>query len=743
MGFASMSEDITERYYGASPFFAGWGHHYTRGGRAPGEEQSPPAPLDRPRRIIRDLRRYFSTRAEELNRTPSGYWERHHANLDTLFEILQGVPELPADDGEAWSSLTGIEARLRHLFQANPVYGPLSPNVLDRVSDASRAIRSRCGVVERELDEFLANARSRPDDESGDEVVRTAVREFGEVRERLEAEQQELQRYFGRAEQVRDWGELFLSEYARLAVQAGNRAALQNLHRLRLNAQQERFVALDHDGAYRIQGASGSGKTIILIHRALRLAQENPTAQVRVFTVNRSLAELLREYVVPLVEGRVPRNLHIAAFYDFLVTVQRACGINDNRGLIDPLSGERIPASWREFYRHRGSKGPQNAFALPEVRDLVESLAGRAARIDPCEYLRDEVVYIQSAYRIRDRSQYLSEPRSGRGIPLVREYREAALKVLDAWEDWLKDGDLCDIDRLTLRAGMLFETQVQLDGVRAAVPTHHVLVDEVQDFSTQELRLLRRLVADPDGPNRFFLVGDLNQKVFAKQHVPKRAGFELTGRSRTLARNYRNTRQILTAAYRLVEEYPALADEQIEVAVPELSQYDGGRPVAFACRPVTHPVDILNLVGQCAGRRVAVVSENHALLARVRVEAERRRVRCYELYRVEDLDLWRKQPGGSLNAALVVSRLEAVKGFEFDVVIACDLSDGVVPRPGTPEEEHWREAAVLYAALTRARDQLVLTYVGKRSIFLDAMAEHVDFIDAGITEHLARALAAV
>jgi superfamily I DNA/RNA helicase len=58
-------------------------------------------------------------------------------------------------------------------------------------------------------------------------------------------------------------------------------------------------------------------------------------------------------------------------------------------------------------------------------------------------------------------------------------------------------------------------------------------------------------------------------------------------------------------------------------------------------------------------------------------------------------------------------------------VIACDLSEGMVPRPGTPPEEYWREAAVVYAALTRARDELVMTYVGEPSIFVKAMAGHV------------------
>ena len=54
---------------------------------------------------------------------------------------------------------------------------------------------------------------------------------------------------------------------------------------------------------------------------------------------------------------------------------------------------------------------------------------------------------------------------------------------------------------------------------------------------------------------------------------------------------------------------------------------------------------------------------------------------AYEIFRNEDLDRWRRQ-GDLMAAAVVVSRLEAVKGFEFDTVVLCDLSAGVVPRPG-------------------------------------------------------------
>ncbi len=130
------------------------------------------------------------------------------------------------------------------------------------------------------------------------------------------------------------------------------------------------------------------------------------------------------------------------------------------------------------------------------------------------------------------------------------------------------------------------------------------------------------------------------------------------------------------------------------------------------------------------------MSENDDLLAAVRKGANCLGMRCHERFRIEDLDLSRKQKVASVEADLVVSRLEAVKGFEFDTVIACDLSDGVVPRPGTPPEEHWRAAAGVYATLTRARNELILTYVGRPSIFLNPMVDHVERHDGLVGEQL-------
>jgi ATP-dependent exoDNAse (exonuclease V) beta subunit len=129
---------------------------------------------------------------------------------------------------------------------------------------------------------------------------------------------------------------------------------------------------------------------------------------------------------------------------------------------------------------------------------------------------------------------------------------------------------------LTLRVAEWLKSKENRVRVRQEFPTHFVLVDEVQDLSTLELRIIRKLVPNLEGQNRFFFVGDLNQKVYAKQHKSTQAGFDFKGRAAILRQNFRNTRQILQAAYCLPEMFPPQGDEPVEIANPEYSPYDGG-----------------------------------------------------------------------------------------------------------------------------------------------------------------------
>jgi superfamily I DNA/RNA helicase len=120
--------------------------------------------------------------------------------------------------------------------------------------------------------------------------------------------------------------------------------------------------------------------------------------------------------------------------------------------------------------------------------------------------------------------------------------------------------------------------------------------------------------------------------------------------------------------------------------------------------------------------RVAVVSENVELLSDIKRMACEHGHSPYELLRNEEIDCWKAQNQNPFVARLAMGRLEAVKGFEFDTVIAADLSAERMPRPSITKDEYWRAAAAVYGAVTRARDELIITWSGNPSVFLSVIA---------------------
>ena len=79
----------------------------------------------------------------------------------------------------------------------------------------------------------------------------------------------------------------------------------------------------------------------------------------------------------------------------------------------------------------------------------------------------------------------------------------------------------------------------------------NILVDEAQDFGTTELNVVRRLVQP--GSNDIFLCGDIAQTILPKHQFPAAAGITEMTRVR-IRQNYRNSREILTAAHALLSQ---------------------------------------------------------------------------------------------------------------------------------------------------------------------------------------------
>lgn len=481
---------------------------------------------------------------------------------------------------------------------------------------------------------------------------------------------------------------------------------------LYMHPAQRAIVEKDYPGPVRLAGVSGSGKTAVVIHRAMRLAKSSPSARVLVLTLNHALAKLIQELVrASLPEADRLGNLTITSVFELCSSKLKELEPHkknyfDIRTSVPNkyVEAEHIDDIWQEYF----TCGTNNKDA-DVMFDVVRTLLVRS--VYPQEYLRQEFNYIRSAFASSEREHYLSMERVGRAIPLERRYREMVLAGLEGWER--KMGIVGAIDDL----GVTNTLYKHLNSLVAEFD--HVLVDEVQDLGTLELRIIRSLTKT--GANDLFLAGDAVQAVHTKFSDVKAAGIDLpAARWIHLRRNYRNSRQILTAAYAVLESNlqrvpPALND--MEVLEPEYANFSSAKPLLLQVSTIAD--ELTYALGYCQQADSMQGVDSKACIAICGMTQKS----VEELGR--DLGIEVLSDATVLtDSRLFMSDLEQTKGFEFDLMLVINCAEYVIPQQHIPERESFRELCKLYVAMTRAKRELVVSYSGNLSPFLVGVENH-------------------
>jgi hypothetical protein len=359
---------------------------------------------------------------------------------------------------------------------------------------------------------------------------------------------------------------------------------------------------------------------------------------------------------------------------------------------------EHVDDVWQEFFLCEN-----NNLDAGVMFELVKSLNARGIYAN--DYLRQEFDYVRSTFAPEKRVEYLVFDRAGRIVPLVERFRKLMLEGLAGWER--KMDAVGVIDDMGIVASLYRHIDQIQPEYRAA------LVDEVQDLGTLELAIVRRLVSQ--GQNDLLLCGDSAQTIYSKSSDLKLAGIDVSSNIVKLNQNYRNSRQILTAAHavltRSLEAMPKGA-MNIDVLEPEFASFSSPKPLLLRADSLVEEIK----------RALAFLAE-HASSSPVNQS------RClvasgYGQAAIEKLGAALGLPVLTASTKIgdehfFLSDLEQTKGFEFDAVVVINCSAGVLPHPDLPPEESFRDLCRLYVAMTRAKTQLVLTYSGAMSPFIE------------------------
>jgi superfamily I DNA/RNA helicase len=502
---------------------------------------------------------------------------------------------------------------------------------------------------------------------------------------------------------------------------------------LYLHADQQAVVQEEFDRPVIVTGVSGAGKTCVLAHRAVRLAKERSGQSIAILTLDRELAGLIKSLVNmadPLI-----RNIHVMPFYEayrLVLSQDRVCikqylnqmatqcrrlNLGNQMALqvskcrdflleqqhFQPGAPARwlhqvpdVRTTWNDFIEHHSfGFTPTDQIRVELGRDLPRGL-------NLSDYLRQEVEWIRSRFSVPERTnEYLAVERQGRRIRFDAEaVRPLAAELSLLYEIWLLNHRIADCLGLTQVLALALN-QEQLPHF----PWEVVLVDEFQDLSTLDLRVIREMHRGVDGD--LVLFGDHKQQIFVRDFKLSRAGLARNQvRTRTLRKNYRNTRQILETALKLLQAdlEPEDVNEPVLTLDPELAERQGEVPRIMA---VLEP-ELFALQEAKAYMEenspewpVAIlVASTDEMISDVFVARHTGSFPCRRL--TADYLEHREQ--------INVSNLIHCKGFEFSAVWIVGLDGNMFPAPGVPEGEHWREAQRLYVAMTRARDKLTLLY---------------------------------
>lgn len=453
-----------------------------------------------------------------------------------------------------------------------------------------------------------------------------------------------------------------------------------------LHPAQAGLVARTFAGPARVSGSAGTGKTVVALHRAARLARD-PNARVLLTTFSQPLASALDRRLRGLAGaklGVVPR-----------VTVAPFRAVADE--LHQLAFGRRaVPASDEQ------------------VRDAVTKATEAVGYTGhPLRFLLSEWRHVVDAWGITDVDAYARVPRLGRKSRMSAGQRERLWPVFSATRASLARRGLLTWPEIFARTTAYYAG-------RADKPFTHVVVDEAQDLGVPELRFMAAIA--PAGPDALFFAGDSGQRIFQQPFSWKELGVDVRGRSGTLTVNYRTSHQIRRMADRLLPAVVQDVDGLVDARDRTVSIFNGPDPAVLLV------VDVAAEIAGVAGWLRQAVADGIApmeigVFVRSRAELSRARAAVVQAG-LEPFDLSERDEAPGARTA--VGTMHLAKGLEFKAVavVACD--DDVLPLRARVEtvadeveldEVYDTERHLLYVACTRARDRLLMSGVLPASEF--------------------------
>jgi superfamily I DNA/RNA helicase len=464
-----------------------------------------------------------------------------------------------------------------------------------------------------------------------------------------------------------------------------------NKWRIFLHPSQRKIVNSINKGPVKVTGLAGTGKTVCALHRAKYLIdhyiiQKNKPLLFTTFT--KSLVKDLKESLTAL--GVDESKIEVIHIHGLAVELAK-------KNSLIPVKAKILEFTDSEY----------------KLKLWEEVLDSTISEFD-ADFLSTEFSEIVVQNNLSTEEEYLRVPRIGRSQKLGRKDRIEIWKAFDAYiKKKNKDGYFELGEVLNLLNNHFVNS--------ADKPYSYIIADEIQDFSNVELRLMRSMTEEHE--NDLFLVGDPFQKIYSRKINFSKAGINVKGnRSKQLKVNYRTTEEIKRLALSTVQgiEYDNFDGER-ESSKGYISLTHGEKPVYSSFDKESEEFefirakieDFISSNSNIAFNDICIACRTKNILSDVKKHLHNSKIPYYDV-----------TTSTGKTTGVHLTTYHNVKGLEFKIVFLTGINSKTLPlRPVAYEtwdkvqqvEFDTMERSLLYVAMTRAIQQLIITGTGKKS----------------------------
>ena len=463
---------------------------------------------------------------------------------------------------------------------------------------------------------------------------------------------------------------------------------------IELTKSQKESVEYD-SGDLLVKGVPGSGKSVVLMQRAVRFnlkaIAEKETKRIVILTYVGSLVKYTSELI--------------------------------NSTKLDPCMIEVMTSDKLVRAVYMQMTGKYNLHILQKKahkmeyvdtaiqRHLEKNKKHRFHDVDASFWV-DEFNWIKEK-NISSASQYIDSERTGRGgkIRMSKEDKAVAYELFKEYCSLLKKKNVLEWEDL----------YAYVISNAARIPENlkydYVLVDEAQDLCYVKLKVAKLMAR-----KTITIAADKAQKIYNTSFSWKELGIDIRGKaSKSLDKTFRSTKQIVHLAESLLEVNRAQQDDQSEYTDPVLPTREGNIPQVIFCKTAFDEQDIMiGLVKKhvAANNVVGILYRSYSECITLKKWLMNASIVPEEINKNTEWSL--NTPGAKL------CTLHSSKGLEFDIIIIPKFTDANLPLStlldGADQEQveeiKAQERSLLYVGMTRAKYDLYLTFSGKPSSYL-------------------------